>query len=106
MLKIGKVEFYFNSNDNAFFQRGLGKKESPWFEIIKEYMRLLEKEDAENLNKFIFDFKEKYINKKVNKELYQRQIPKMDNIDLLKNLYWQRIKNRLKYFGKKIGIPL
>ena len=64
MLKIGKVEFYFNSNDNTFFQRGLGKKESLWFEIIKEYMRLLEKEDAENLNKFIFDFKEKYTNKK------------------------------------------
>ena len=87
MLKIGKVEFYFNSNDNAFFQRGLGKKESPWFEIIKEYMRLLEKEDAENLNKFIFDFKEKYTNKKLDKEFYHKLIPKIDNIDLLKNLY-------------------
>ena len=30
---------------------------------------------------------QKYINKKVNKELYQRLIPKMDNIDLLKNVY-------------------
>lgn len=87
MLKIGKVEFYFNSNDNTFFQRGLGKKESLWFEIIKEYMRLLEKEDAENLNKFIFDFKEKYTNKKLDKEFYHRLIPKIDNIDLLKNLY-------------------
>ena len=87
MLKIGKVEFYFNSNDNTFFQRGLGKKESLWFEIIKEYMRLLEKEDAENLNKFIFDFKEKYTNKKLDKEFYQRLIAKMDNIELLKNLY-------------------
>ena len=74
--------------------------------IIKEYMKLSEINDIENLNKFITNFKEKYINKKVNKELYQRLIPKMDNIDLLKNLYWQRIKNRLKYFGKKIGIPL
>ena len=87
MLKIGKVEFYFNSNDNTFFQRGLGKKESLWFEIIKEYMRLLEKEDAENLNKFIFDFKEKYTNKKLDKEFYHRLIPKMDNTELLKNLY-------------------
>ena len=69
--------------------------------IIKEYMKLSEINDIENLNKFITNFKEKYINKKVNKELYQRLIPKMDNIDLLKNLYWQRIKNRLKYFGKK-----
>ena len=106
ILEIGKVKFYYNSNNNTFFQRGLGKKESPWFEIIKEYMRLLEKEDAENLNKFIFDFKEKYTNKKLDKEFYHRLIPKIDNIDLLKNLYWQRIKNRLKYFGKKIGIPL
>lgn len=64
--------------------------------IIKEYMKLSEINDIENLNKFITNFKEKYINKKVNKELYQRLIPKMDNIDLLKNLYWQRIKNRLK----------
>jgi len=39
------------------------------------------------LNKFIFGFKEKYINKKLNKEFYQRLIPKMDNIELLKNLY-------------------
>ena len=87
ILEIGKVKFYFNSMDNTFFQRGLGKKESPWFEIIKEYMRLLEKEDAENLNKFIFDFKEKYTNKKLDKEFYHRLIPKIDNIDLLKNLY-------------------
>ena len=87
ILEIGKVKFYYNSNNNTFFQRGLGKKESPWFEIIKEYMRLLEKEDAENLNKFIFDFKEKYTNKKLDKEFYQRLIPKMDNIELLKNLY-------------------
>ena len=42
MLEIKKVKFYYNSNDNTFFQRGLGKKESPWFEIIKEYMRLKE----------------------------------------------------------------
>ena len=87
ILEIGKVKFYYNSNNNTFFQRGLGKKESPWFEIIKEYMRLLEKEDAENLNKFIFDFKEKYTNKKLDKEFYHRLIPKIDNIDLLKNLY-------------------
>ena len=86
ILEIGKVKFYYNSNNNTFFQRGLGKKESPWFEIIKEYMRLLEKEDAENLNKFIFDFKEKYTNKKLDKEFYQRLIPKMDNTELLKNL--------------------
>ena len=87
ILEIGKVKFYYNSNNNTFFQRGLGKKESPWFEIIKEYMRLLEKEEAENLNKFIFDFKEKYTNKKLDKEFYHRLIPKIDNIDLLKNLY-------------------
>ena len=74
--------------------------------IIKEYMRLSEMEDTESLNKFIFDFKEKYTNKKLDKEFYHRLIPKIDNIDLLKNLYWQRIKNRLKYFGKKFDIPL
>ena len=87
ILEIGKVKFYFYSMDNTFFQRGLGKKESPWFEIIKEYMRLKEIGNTKNLNEFVFYFKEKYINKKVNKELYQRLIPKMDNIDLLKNLY-------------------
>lgn len=69
-------------------------------------MRLSEMEDTESLNKFIFDFKEKYINKKLNKEFYQRLIPKMDNIELLKNLYWQRTKNRVEYFGKKFDIPL
>ncbi|WP_338987000.1 hypothetical protein [Fusobacterium animalis] len=62
-------------------------KKSSWFVIIKEYIKLSEINDIENLNKFITNFKEKYINKKVNKELYQRLIPKMDNIDLLKNLY-------------------
>ena len=87
ILEIGKVKFYFDSTNNTFFQRGLGKKESLWFEIIKEYMRLLEMEDTENLNKFIFDFKEKYTNKKLDKEFYQRLIAKMDNIELLKNLY-------------------
>ena len=106
ILEIGKVKFYFNSNDNSFFQRGLGKKESPWFVIIKEYMRLSEMEDTESLNKFIFDFKEKYINKKLNKEFYQRLIPKMDNVELLKNLYWQRVKNRVEYSGEKFDIPL
>lgn len=106
MLEIGKVKFYFNSNENTFFQRGLGKKGSLWFEIIKEYMRLSEMEDIENLNKFIFDFKQRYIYKKLNKEFYQRLIPKIDNIELLKNLYWQRVKNRVEYFGKKIDIPL
>ena len=106
ILEIGKVKFYFNSTDNTFFQRGLGKKESPWFEIIKEYMSLSEIEDTENLNKFIFDFKEKYTNKKLDKEFYKRLIAKMDNIELLKNLYWQRLKNRLEYSGKKIDIPL
>ena len=42
-------------------------------------MRLKEIGNTKNLNKFIFDFKEKYINKKLNKEFYQRLIPKMDN---------------------------
>ena len=106
ILEIGKVKFYFNSTDNTFFQRGLGKKESPWFEIIKEYMSLSEIEDTENLNKFIFEFKEKYINKKLNKEFYQRLIPKMDNIELLKNLYWQRVKNKVELLVKKFDIPL
>ena len=87
ILEIKKVKFYFNSADNTFFQRGLGQKESPWFEIIKEYMNLSEIGYTKNLNKFIFEFKEKYINKKLNKEFYQRLIPKMDNIELLKNLY-------------------
>ena len=87
ILEIGKVKFYYNSNNNTFFQRGLGKKESPWFEIIKEYMRLSEIKDIENLNKFITNFKEKYIDKKLDKEFYQRLIPKMDNTELLKNLY-------------------
>ena len=50
-------------------------------------MKLSEINDIENLNKFITNFKEKYINKKVNKDLYQRLIPQMDTIDLLKNLY-------------------
>ena len=86
ILEIGKVKFYYNSNNNTFFQRGLGKKESPWFEIIKEYMRLSEIKDIENLNKFITNLKEKYIDKKLDKEFYQRLIPKMDNTELLKNL--------------------
>ena len=50
-------------------------------------MRLSEIEDTENLNKFIFDFKEKYINKELDNNFYQRLIPKMDNLELLKNLY-------------------
>lgn len=83
ILEIKKVKFYFNSADNSFFQRGLGKKESLWFEIIKEYMRLFELEDMKNLNKFIIDFKEKYINKKLDDNFYQRVIPKIDNLDLL-----------------------
>ena len=87
ILEIGKVKFYFNSTDNTFFQRGLGKKESPWFDIIKEYMKLSEMEDTVNLEKFINDFREKYVNKKIDDNFYQRLIPKMDNIDLLKNLY-------------------
>ena len=41
ILEIKKVKFYFNSADNTFFQRGLGQKESPWFEIIKEYKTLV-----------------------------------------------------------------
>ena len=106
ILEMGKVKFYFNSIDNTFFQRGLGKKESPWFEIIKEYMSLSEIEDIENLNRFISNFKEKYINKKLNKEFYQRLIPKMDNIELLKNLYWQRVKNKVELLVKKFDIPL
>ena len=64
-------------------------------------MRLSEIKDIENLNKFITNFKEKYIDKKLDKEFYQRLIPNMDNTELLKNLYWQRLKNRLEYFGKK-----
>ena len=52
------------------------------------------------------DIKEKYINKKLNKEFYQRLIPKMDNIELLKNLYWQRVKNKVELLVKKFDIPL
>ena len=50
-------------------------------------MKLSEINDIENLNKFITNFKEKYINKKLSKEFYQNLIPKMNNIELLKNLY-------------------
>lgn len=87
ILEIKKVKFYYNSNDDTFFQRGLGKKVSPWFDVIKEYMRLSEIGDTQNLTKFIIDFKEKYLNKKLDEKFYQRLIPKMDNIELLKNLY-------------------
>jgi len=49
ILEIKKVKFYFNSADNTFFQRGLGQKESLWFDVIKEYMRLSELEDNKSL---------------------------------------------------------
>ena len=86
ILEIKKVKFYFNSADNTFFQRGLGQKESPWFEIIKEYMRLSELEDNKSLTKFINDFREKYINKDLDEEFYQRLIPKMDNLEIIEIL--------------------
>ena len=86
ILEIGKVKFYFNSMDNTFFQRGLGKKESPWFEIIKEYMRLSELGDNKSLTEFINDFKEKYINKALDEEFYKRLIPKMDNLKIIEIL--------------------
>ena len=86
MLEIRKVKFYFNSADNTFFQRGLGQKESPWFDIIKEYMRLSELKDNQSLTQFINDFKEKYINKGLDEEFYQRLIPKMDNLEIIEML--------------------
>ena len=86
ILEIRKVKFYFNSADNTFFQRGLGQKESPWFEIIKEYMRLSELKDNQSLTQFINDFKEKYINKGLDEEFYQRLIPKMDNLEIIEML--------------------
>ncbi|MDC7955118.1 hypothetical protein PKF05_04615, partial [Fusobacterium simiae] len=86
ILEIKKVKFYFNSNDNTFFQRGLGKKESPWFDIIKEYMKLSEIGDIKNLTEFINKFKEKYTNKELDDNFYQRLIPKMENLELLKIL--------------------
>ena len=86
ILEIKKVKFYFNSADNTFFQRGLGQKESPWFDIIKEYMRLSELKDNQSLTQFINDFKEKYINKDLDEEFYQRLIPKMDNLKIIEIL--------------------
>ena len=86
ILEIKKVKFYFNSADNTFFQRGLGQKESPWFEIIKEYMRLSELGDNKSLTEFINDFKEKYINKALDEEFYKRLIPKMDNLEIIEIL--------------------
>jgi len=82
----GVLIFNNNSMDNTFFQRGLGKKESPWFEIIKEYMRLSELGDNKSLTQFINDFKEKYINKGLDEEFYQRLIPKMDNLEIIEML--------------------
>ena len=87
ILEIKKVKFYFNSVDNTFFQRGLGKKESFWFDIIKEYMRLSELRDNQSLTKFINGFKEKYINKELDKEFYKRLIPKIDNLEIIENFY-------------------
>lgn len=86
ILEIKKVKFYFNSADNTFFQRGLGQKESPWFEIIKEYMRLSELGDNKSLTKFINDFREKYINKNLDEKFYQGLIPKMDNLEIIEML--------------------
>lgn len=64
----------------------MGQKESPWFEIIKEYMRLSEIENIEILSKFINDFNEKYISKSLDEEFYQRLIPKMDNLEIIEIL--------------------
>ncbi|WP_298974300.1 hypothetical protein [uncultured Fusobacterium sp.] len=86
ILEIRKIKFYFNSVDDSFFQRGLGQKESLWFEIIKEYMRLSEIENIEILSKFINDFNEKYISKSLDEEFYQRLIPKMDNLEIIEIL--------------------
>ena len=86
ILEIKKVKFYLNSADNTFFQRGLGQKESLWFDVIKEYMRLSELEDNKSLTQFINHFKEKYINKGLDEEFYQRLIPKMDNLEIIEML--------------------
>ena len=86
ILEIKKVKFYFNSADNTFFQRGLGQKESLWFDVIKEYMRLSELGDNQSLTQFINDFKEKYINKDLDEKFYQRLIPKMDNLKIIEIL--------------------
>ena len=86
ILEIRKIKFYFNSVDNTFFQRGLGQKESLWFDVIEEYMRLSELEDNKSLTQFINDFNEKYISKSLDEKFYQRLIPKMDNLEIIEIL--------------------
>jgi len=49
-------------------------------------MRLSELEDNKSLTKFINDFREKYINKDLDEEFYQRLIPKMDNLEIIEIL--------------------
>ena len=49
-------------------------------------MRLSELRDNQSLTQFINDFKEKYINKDLGEEFYQRLIPKMDNLKIIEIL--------------------
>ena len=49
-------------------------------------MRLSELGDNKSLTKFINDFREKYINKDLDEEFYQRLIPKMDNLKIIEML--------------------
>ena len=49
-------------------------------------MRLSELRDNQSLTQFINDFKEKYINKDLDEEFYQRLIPKMDNLEIIEIL--------------------
>ena len=49
-------------------------------------MRLSELEYNKSLTKFINVFIEKYINKDLDEEFYQRLIPKMDNLEIIEIL--------------------
>ena len=63
ILEIGKVKFYFNSNDNTFFQRGLGKKENLYSYMIEKYIKKGGRlftlgSDAHNIKEYAYKFDE------------------------------------------------
>lgn len=85
MFIYKRIKFYYNSRTGNIFQRGLGAKGSPLYDVIAQAMQIKENGGVENLYNFLHSFKLDYLNKKLADEYYVK-LTNEDNVEIINTL--------------------
>lgn len=70
-LRVNNVEFYYNSAKNQVDTKGINSENSQFIDIIKKILNFSERNNNEDIYKYLKNIRDRYLSRKMDKEVYR-----------------------------------